>query len=180
MHDDFYQMYLEELEGIPACTPEEEHLLLTRIGQGDEQAKQRLIEGNLKFLTDMVKTYGDRGVPMGDLVQEANMAMVLLINRFAGERENNGTFHEQLRTQVEAALQGAIEDQAQAKNVEEELLARVNVLKDVAQMMAGQLGREATGEELAERMKMTVEEIKAIMKLTLDAMSVSPDAEEQY
>lgn len=179
MHDDFYQMYLDELEGIPACTPEEEIMLLNQLQQGDEQAKQRLMEGNLKFLTDIVKTYADRGLPMEDLVQEANMAMLLLINRFAVERtENNDTFHEQLRTQVNAALQVAIEEQTQAKNVEEELLARVNVLKDVAQMMAEQLGREATVEELAERMKMTVDEIKAIMKLTIDAMSVSPDAEE--
>lgn len=178
MHDDFYQMYLDELEGIPACTPEEEIMLLNQIKQGDEQAKQRLMEGNLKFLTDIVKTYAGRGLPMEDLVQEANMAMLLLLNQFAAESENNGTFHEQLKTQIDAALQGAIEDQTQAKNVEEELLARVNVLKDVAQMMAEQLGREATVEELAGRMKMTVDEIKAIMKLTIDAMSVSPEAEE--
>lgn len=179
MHDDFYQMYLDELEAIPVCTPEEENMLLCRLRQGDEQAKQRLMEGNLKFLTDIVKTYADQGVPRGDLAQEANMAMLLLINRFAADgAENGGNFHELLKIQVEAALQRAVEDQAQAQNVGEELLARVNVLKDVAGMLAEQLGREATVEELAERMKMTVDEIKAIMKLTIDAMSVSPDAEE--
>lgn len=178
MHNDFYQMYLDELEAIAACTPEEESLLLNRLWQGDEQARQRLVEGNLKLLTDIVKTYEGHGLVMEDLIQEANMAMLLLINQFTEEDQKNGTFHEQLRTQIDVALQNAIKDQTQAQKVEEELLARVNVLKDIAQMMAEQLGREATVEELADRMKMTVDEIKAIMKLTIDAMSVSPEAED--
>ena len=74
-------------------------------------------------------------------------------------------------------IKAALEEQGLETKVEEEMLARVNVLKEVSKRMAEELGREASVTELAEKMKMTEDEIKAIMKLTLDAMSVSPDAE---
>ncbi len=100
------------------------------------------------------------------------MALLLALDQY-----ENGNFREQVKDLVEENLNAAIEMQKKEKQTEEEMVARVNVLKDISGMMAEELGREATVEELAEKMKMTVDEIKAIMKLTLDAMSVSPDAE---
>ena len=87
-----------------------------------------------------------------------------------------GAVRGQVRTLAAERLEAAIEAQQREKQTEEEIAARVNVLKDISKMMAEELGREATVEELAEKMKMTAEEIKDIMKVTLDAMSVSPDA----
>ncbi|MGL5435571.1 MAG: sigma-70 domain-containing protein [Lachnospiraceae bacterium] len=164
-------MYLEEIEKIPACTPQEEAELLLRIRSGDETAKQRLTEGSLKALAVMAKEYENQGLSEGDLIQEANVAFLMLVNRY---EEHMGTFRDCLDTCVRQALQDAVAFQKNEANVEEELAARVNVLKKVSQIMADELGREATVEELAQKMKMTVEEIKDIMKLTLDAMSVSP------
>lgn len=172
MHDDFYQMYLDELNEIPACSKEEEQSLLKRLSAGDLSAKARLIEGTLHMTAALAGTYADRGLPMGDLVQEANMALMMTVDTW-----KEGAFWPQVEQAVKAALEAAIDEQKHAANVEEEMLARVNVLKDISQSMAEELGREATVEELAERMKMTPDEIRAIMKLTLDAMSVSPDAE---
>ena len=105
---------------------------------------------------------------MGDLVQEANMALLLALESYEG-----GNFREQVKELSIERIQMAIQMQNQEKQAEEEMAARVNVLKDISQMMAEELGREATVEELAEKMKMTVDEIKEIMKVTLDAMNVS-------
>lgn len=174
MHDDYYQMYLDEVALIAPCSPEEERLLLARISEGDEAAKNRLMEGMLGYITEIIKGYSDCGLPMGDLVQEANVALIMTVGSWSPGED----FRALLKAQVETALDAAIKEQELEEKVEEEMLARVNVLKEISRQMAEELGREATVEELAAKMKMTVDEIKAIMKLTLDAMSVSPDAEE--
>lgn len=171
MHDDVYQMYLEEIGEIEPCTPQEEARLLTRLKSGDEAAKSRLMEGKLADIVELVKPYADQGLPMGDLIQEANLALIMVINQY-----QDGDFNAMLKAQIEECVQSALEAQKTELQVEEEVAARVNVLKDISQTMAEELGREATVEELAEKMKMSVDEIKDIMKLTLDAITVSPDA----
>lgn len=173
MHDDVYQMYLEEIKNIRAFTPEEEQELLARYGSGDRSVHDRILEGMLGEMTELAGAYSGGGLPMGDLIQEANVALILALEEYQG-----GDFHALVRERVTAALEAALEEQNAASRTGEELLARVNVLKDISARMAEELGREASVEELAEKMKMTPDEIKAIMKLTLDAMSVSPDAEE--
>lgn len=172
MHDDIYQMYLEEVAAIRPCTPEEDRELLPKAKQGDEAARNRLVEGHLGTVIELVKPYADQGLPMGDLIQEANMALFMAISQY-----EDGDFEAYFKEQAEAGIKAALEEQKSELQVEEEMLARVNVLQKVSQRMAEELGREATVEELAEKMKMTADEIKDIMKLTLDAMSVSPDAE---
>lgn len=99
------------------------------------------------------------------------MALLLALDVY-----QEGDFREQIRALAEERLEAAIEAQRREKQAEEEIAARVNVLKDISKMMAEELGREATVEELAEKMKMTTQDIKDIMKVTLDAMSVSPEA----
>lgn len=209
MHDDIYQMYLEEIGGLSACTPQEEQELLARIRGGEESARARLLEGTLGFITELARGYQDRGLPLLDLVQEANLALMMAVNEAAVGMEleagggaaagmmpegtdsaaagmapdpAEGTqaltpFRALVKAQVTQALEAALEEQKVSEQVGEELLARVNVLQEVSRRMAEELGREATVAELAEKMKMTEDEIKDIMKLTLDAMSVSPDAE---
>ncbi|MBS6646459.1 MAG: RNA polymerase subunit sigma-70 [Clostridiaceae bacterium] len=167
MEHDFYQMYLEELEQIVPCTKQEEILLLEQLGQGREDAKARLIEGNLKQALEYAREYENKGLSMGDLVQEANMALTLAAGSFT-----DGDFQDYLETEIRKAVEAAIEEQLAENRTEEEIAARVNVLQKVSQIMAKELGREATVEELAGRMKMTEDEIKEIMKITLDAVNV--------
>lgn len=116
----------------------------------------------------MAEEYRERGLSMNDLVQEANIALLLTAQEYKG-----GDFDSQSEERIRRMIEDALELQNTEYKVEEEMLARVNVLKDISAGMAEELGREATVEELAERMKMTEQEIKDIMKLTLDAMSVS-------
>lgn len=169
-NDNFYNLYLEELEGIEPCTIEEETILLEKLKAGDTDAAKRLVEGNLIRVSDLAKAYEDKGVPIADLVQEGNMALTIAVSEF-----KDGDFHLFLEKQITSAFSDAITLQLFETETEEEILARVNVLKEVSTIMAKELGREATLLELSDKMKMTEEEIKGIMKLTLDAISV--DAE---
>ena len=167
MYDDFYQMYLEELEAVAEAGPEEELSLLERLAAGDVSARERLIEGNLKRVLEYAKEYDGRGLPMGDLVQEGNMALTALAMEY-----ESGAFQELLRERVRACIEAALEEQRMEAEIEENVAARVNVLQEVTRVMAKELGREATVEELAAKMKMTEDEIRDIMKVTLDAVNV--------
>ena len=167
MYDDFYQMYLEELEAVAEAGPEEELSLLERLAAGDVSARERLIEGNLKRVLEYAKEYDGRGLPMGDLVQEGNMALTALAMEY-----ESGAFQELLRERVRACIEAALEEHRMEAEIEENVAARVNVLQEVSRVMAKELGREATVEELAAKMKMTEDEIRDIMKVTLDAVNV--------
>lgn len=177
MHDDIYQMYLEEIEAIRPCTKEEQDQLLKKIAQGDDSARERLVEGSLGQLVELAKEYDGQGVLMGDLIQEANMALLTALAEMAGAGDGNGEtpadFEVFLNTSVRQALDAIVEEQKDEKEVGEELAARVNVLQTVSQVLLKELGREATLSELAEKMKMTEDEIRDIMKLALDAVNVS-------
>ena len=186
MHEDFYQMYLEELEGVAEAGPEEELALLERLAAGEAEAAGRLIEGNLKRVLAYAREYEGKGLPMNDLVQEANMALTALAAEWArlaaegtasaGEKTERENFQELLRRRVQESIEAALEEQKREAEIEENVAARVNVLQEVSRVMAAELGREATVDELAEKMKMTAEEIRDIMKVALDAVNVETAA----
>ena len=172
MHDDFYQMYLEELEALTEVGTEEEKILLARLSGGDGDAGKRLIEGNLKKALALAKEYDGKGLPMNDLVQEANMALTALVMELGDGESPEMGFEELLEKRVRESLQAAVDEQQRESEIEENVTARVNVLQEVSRVMAGELGREATVDELAQKMKMTADEIRDIMKITLDAVHV--------
>ena len=112
---------------------------------------------------------------MTDLVQEANMALMMAVEEYVQEEvgQEFDTFKIQ---RIREALAAAVEEQQSATQTGEELAARVNVLQQISQLLAKELGREATVEELADKMKMTVEEISGIMKIAMDAMSMNAES----
>ena len=166
MHDDFYQMYLEEMKAITPCTQEENTQLLNDAAAGDEGARKRLIEGNLEAALTCAKAYDGKRVLLTDLVAEANMALTMAVTEFL-TNPGDGDF--------EGFLTARVEEEESAEQTGEELAARVNVLQTVSQALARELGREATVEELADKMKMTVDEVKDIMKMAMDAMSMNAE-----
>ena len=174
MHDDFYQMYLEEMGTIAPCTKEEQIRLFEEAGKGREEAKKRLVEGNLRAALEYAKEYDGKGVLLTDLVQEANMALVMALEEYI-KMEKQPEFDSFLGERIREALTLAVEEQESADRTGEELAARVNVLSQVSQLLAKELGREATVEELAEKMKMTVDEIQGIMKMAMDAISANTE-----
>ena len=166
--DSFENVYLEELAAIEPCSEEETRQLITEIRNGNAKARERLIEGNLKKALFFVQDYINQGVPLSDLIQEASMELMLL-----ADEGFEGSFETLLESRIRVRLEEVVKEQKSEADIEEEMLARVNVLQEVSKTMAEQLGREATLAELAERMKMTEDEVREIMKVTMDALSMS-------
>ncbi len=174
MHDNFYQMYLDEMGEITPCTGEEQLKLISDLRKGNQEAKKRLVEGNLRTALEYAKEYDGKGVLLSDLVQEANMALLMAVEEYAKAGGENG-FDSYVAEKIKKALELAVEEETSADQTGEELAARVNVLQQIAQTLAAELGREATVEELADKMKMSVDEIRGIMKMAIDAVSLNAE-----
>ena len=166
--EDIYRVYMEEIAAIPPCSEAENAKLLGKIRNGNKAARERLIEGNLKNALFFVQDYINKGVPMADLIQEASLELMML-----ADEGFEGSFEKLLESRIRVRMEEIINDQKKEADIEEEMLARVNVLQEVSKSMAEELGREAKLSELAERMKMTEDEVREIMKVTMDALSMS-------
>lgn len=166
--EDIYRVYMEEIAAIPPCSEAENAKLLGEIRNGNKAARERLIEGNLKNALFFVQDYINKGVPMADLIQEASLEFMML-----ADEGFEGSFEKLLESRIRVRMEEIINDQKKEADIEEEMLARVNVLQEVSKSMAEELGREAKLSELAERMKMTEDEVREIMKVTMDALSMS-------
>ena len=166
--EDIYRVYMEEIAAIPPCSEAENEKLLGEIRNGNKAARERLIEGNLKNALFFVQDYINKGVPMADLIQEASLELMML-----ADEGFEGSFEKLLESRIRVRMEEIIDDQKKEADIEEEMLARVNVLQEVSKSMAEELGREAKLSELAERMKMTEDEVREIMKVTMDALSMS-------
>ena len=166
--EDIYRVYMEEIAAIPPCSEAENEKLLGEIQNGNKAARERLIEGNLKNALFFVQDYINKGVPMADLIQEASLELMML-----ADEGFEGSFEKLLESRIRVRMEEIINDQKKEADIEEEMLARVNVLQEVSKSMAEELGREAKLSELAERMKMTEDEVREIMKVTMEALSMS-------
>ena len=166
--EDIYRVYMEEIAAIPPCSEAENEKLLGEIRNGNKAARELLIEGNLKNALFFVQDYINKGVPMADLIQEASLELMML-----ADEGFEGSFEKLLESRIRVRMEEIINDQKKEADIEEEMLARVNVLQEVSKSMAEELGREAKLSELAERMKMTEDEVREIMKVTMDALSMS-------
>ena len=166
--EDIYRVYMEEIAAIPPCSEAENAKLLGEIRNGNKAARERLIEGNLKNALFFVQDYINKGVQMADLIQEASLELMML-----ADEGFEGSFEKLLESRIRVRMEEIINDQKKEADIEEEMLARVNVLQEVSKSMAEELGREAKLSELAERMKMTEDEVREIMKVTMDALSMS-------
>ena len=166
--EDIYRVYMEEIAAIPPCSEAENAKLLGEIRNGNKAARECRIEGNLKNALFFVQDYINKGVPMADLIQEASLELMML-----ADEGFEGSFEKLLESRIRVRMEEIINDQKKEADIEEEMLARVNVLQEVSKSMAEELGREAKLSELAERMKMTEDEVREIMKVTMDALSMS-------
>ncbi|ANU50060.1 RNA polymerase subunit sigma-70 [Enterocloster clostridioformis] len=173
MEHDFFDMYLEEMGDITQLDRDEMNSVLEGTARGDAGARSRLVEGCLREVLKMVREYGDSELPLSDLVQEANTALMLAAIEYDGSEPWNELMTRRVKESVELAL----EEQRTENQIEETMAARVNVLQTVSQILAKELGREATLEELSAKMKMTEDEVKDIMKLALDALTVNGEGQ---
>ena len=122
--EDIYRVYMEEIAAIPPCSEEENEKLLGEIRSGNKAARERLIEGNLKNALFFVQDYINKGVPMADLIQEASMELMML-----ADEGFEGSFEKLLESRIRVRMEEIINDQKKETDIEEEMLARVNVLQ---------------------------------------------------
>ena len=163
--EDLFEVYLGELSGIEDCSVEENARLLAEIRAGSREARNRLIEGNLKRAMFFVQDYVNQGVPVSDLIQEASLELMLL-----ADEGFEDAFEGLLESRIRVRMEEVIREQKADTDTKEEVLARVNVLQEVSKRMAEELGREASLGELSERMQLPQDEVRDIMKMTMDAL----------
>ena len=167
MENQFYQMYLDELSEIPECTNEEMEALLNSLP--NEEAVKRLTEGSLAYVVREAAKYAGNDVEISDLVQEGNMALLLVLKNYASHPvvgDDAVSYFNQLRERA------VTEEQKQSEQTAEKLTASVNVLNVVMTKLAEELGREPNLSEIAAKMQMSEDEVQAVMKEAINAVAV--------
>ncbi len=168
----YLKMYLEDLEGIKDCTPEEESILIEHIMKGDFPAKQRYIEGNLRNVVKIAKEYRNQGVTLEDLIQEGNIALMGALEHLQ-EFWKKETIGEQIAQYVRNFIEAVIKEEKESSSFGNSMVDKTNFLNSAANELAEDLGREADIHELAGYTKLPEKEIKDILSMSGDAVKIS-------
>lgn len=163
-----YRSYMQELSAIEPCAPLETGRLIEALKSGDDAAKNRLIEGHLHLVAEWVKDYAGKGLAITDLIQEGNMALMLYVTEEISAAEFEAGLYQTVTQTVEAALK----DVGVHIQVQETMTIRANRLMQVSAELAEEYGREPSLTELAEKLYLSEEEVKEIMKMSMNAMTI--------
>lgn len=163
------EQYIEDLKSIPGETEGEKAELLGKLISGNTSAKSRLGELYLMKAMQTASEYRGQGLPLIDLIQESSMAVMLGIDEY-DDVEDVVAFDEYLDRYVREHIKAVVAAESAEKKAEDEITEKINVLSDTAQALAERFGREATLDELGEYTKLTEDEIKTLMKMSLDAL----------
>ena len=175
--DDPVRMYLREIGRIPLLTFDEELDLAKKILKGDEEAKQKLAESNLRLVVSIAKKYVGRGMLFLDLIQEGNMGLIKAVEKF--DYTKGFKFSTYATWWIRQAITRAIADQARTIRIPVHMVETINKLIRTSRHLLQQLGREPTPEEIAEEMEIPVEKVAEIQKIAQDPVSLeTPIGEE--
>lgn len=176
--DDPVRMYLKEIGKIPLLKAHEEVELARRMVEGDEFAKQRLVEANLRLVVSIAKRYVGRGMLFLDLIQEGNLGLIKAVEKF--DYVKGFKFSTYATWWIRQAITRAIADQARTIRIPVHMVETINKLLRVSRQLLQELGREPKPEEIAKRMEMTEEKVREIMKIAQDPVSLeTPIGEEE-
>jgi RNA polymerase primary sigma factor len=176
--DDPVRMYLKEIGRVPLLTAAEEVELAKRIEQGDEEAKKRLAEANLRLVVSIAKRYVGRGMLFLDLIQEGNLGLIKAVEKF--DYRKGYKFSTYATWWIRQAITRAIADQARTIRIPVHMVETINKLIRVQRQLLQELGREPTPEEIASRMGITVERVREIQKVAQEPVSLeTPIGEEE-
>ncbi len=176
--DDPVKMYLKEIGQVPLLTPEEEVELAKRIEQGDQEAKKKLIEANLRLVVSIAKRYVGRGMLFLDLIQEGNLGLIRAVEKF--DYRKGYKFSTYATWWIRQAITRAIADQARTIRIPVHMVETINKLSRISRQLTQELGREPTPEEIAERMGITPEKVREILKTAQEPLSLeTPIGEEE-
>ena len=176
--DDPVRMYLKEIGKIPLLKPHEEIEYAKRMLEGDEIAKQRLVEANLRLVVSIAKRYVGRGMLFLDLIQEGNLGLIKAVEKFDYER--GFKFSTYATWWIRQAITRAIADQARTIRIPVHMVETINKLIRVSRQLLQELGRDPKPEEIAKEMDMTEDKVREIMKIAQDPVSLeTPIGEEE-
>ena len=175
--NDPVRMYLKEIGRISLLSPEEETELSVRIANGDEMAKNVLAESNLRLVVSIAKRYVGRGLLFLDLIQEGNIGLLKAVEKF--DYDKGYKFSTYATWWIRQAITRALADQARTIRVPVHMVETINKMARVQRQMTLELNREPSEEELAEKMGITVDKVREVMKISQDPVSLeTPIGEE--
>ena len=176
--EDPVRMYLKEIGKVPLLSAEEEIELAKRMEQGDENAKKRLAEANLRLVVSIAKRYVGRGMLFLDLIQEGNLGLIKAVEKF--DYRKGYKFSTYATWWIRQAITRAIADQARTIRIPVHMVETINKLIRVSRQLLQELGREPTPEEIAEAMDMPVDRVREILKISQEPVSLeTPIGEEE-
>ena len=176
--EDPVRMYLKEIGKVPLLTAEEEIELAQRMEDGDEDAKKRLAEANLRLVVSIAKRYVGRGMLFLDLIQEGNLGLIKAVEKF--DYRKGYKFSTYATWWIRQAITRAIADQARTIRIPVHMVETINKLIRVSRQLLQELGREPSPEEIAEEMDMPVERVREILKISQEPVSLeTPIGEEE-
>ena len=176
--EDPVRMYLKEIGRVPLLTAEEEIELAQRMEEGDQEAKKRLAEANLRLVVSIAKRYVGRGMLFLDLIQEGNLGLIKAVEKF--DYRKGYKFSTYATWWIRQAITRAIADQARTIRIPVHMVETINKLIRVSRQLLQELGREPTPEEIAEEMDMPVERVREILKISQEPVSLeTPIGEEE-
>ena len=176
--EDPVRMYLKEIGKIPLLTTEEEIELAKRMELGDEEAKKKLAEANLRLVVSIAKRYMGRGMQLLDLIQEGNLGLIKAVEKF--EYRKGYKFSTYATWWIRQAITRAIADQARTIRIPVHMVETINRLVRTQRQLVQTLGREPSPEEIAKEMDIPVERVREVMKISMDPVSLeTPIGEEE-
>ncbi len=176
--DDPVKMYLKEIGKVDLLSTEQELELAEKMANGDERAKQKLVESNLRLVVSIAKRYVGRGMFFLDLIQEGNLGLMKAVEKF--DYTKGYKFSTYATWWIRQAITRAIADQARTIRIPVHMVETINKVLRVSRQLLQELGREATTEEIANKMNMSVEKVRDIMKLAQEPVSLeTPIGEEE-
>lgn len=176
--EDPVRMYLKEIGKVPLLTAEEEIDLAKRMEEGDEEAKKRLAEANLRLVVSIAKRYVGRGMLFLDLIQEGNLGLIKAVEKF--DYNKGFKFSTYATWWIRQAITRAIADQARTIRIPVHMVETINKLIRISRQLLQELGREPSPEEIAEEMNMSVERVREILKISQEPVSLeTPIGEEE-
>ena len=176
--EDPVRMYLKEIGKVPLLTAEEEIELAKRMELGDQEAKKRLPEANLRLVVSIAQRYVGRGMLFLDLIQEGNLGLIKAVEKF--DYRKGYKFSTYATWWIRQAITRAIADQARTIRIPVHMVETINKLIRVSRQLLQELGREPTPEEIAEEMNMPVDRVREILKISQEPVSLeTPIGEEE-
>ena len=176
--DDPVRLYLKEIGRVPLLSSEREHELAQLMADGDVEAKKALVEANLRLVVSIAKRYVGRGMFFLDLIQEGNLGLMKAVDKF--DYTKGYKFSTYATWWIRQAITRAIADQARTIRIPVHMVETIHKVSRYSRQMLQELGREATAEEIGEKMGMSADKVREIMKIAQDPVSLeTPIGEEE-